>query len=153
MAQAKQQQPFGDAFKAFGDFKFPNINNDTFDINSLVTAQRKNLEALSQANQALLAGAQEVARRQAQIVQDNVQAVLHLVKEVIASGGNPEVSTQEQTKFAREFVESGLNDARELAEIASKSGNDAYKVLNERIAQFMSEIADTASSVTKKDHK
>lgn len=156
MAKAKQQNPFGqnpfgDAFKAFGDFKTPNFNTDAFDFNSFVSAQRKNLEAASAANQALLAGAQELARRQAEILQGNVQSVLHLVKEVIAAGGNPEVSAQEQSKFARDLVESGLNDARELAEIASKSGNDAYKVINERIAAFMSEIADTSN--TKKDSK
>ena len=51
-----------DIGKAFAGFTFPG-----FDVESLVAAQRRNLEALTQANQLAVEGIQAVARRQVEI--------------------------------------------------------------------------------------
>ena len=48
-----------DVGKAFAGFTFPGL-----DVESLVAAQRKNIEAFTQANQLAVEGAQAVARRQ-----------------------------------------------------------------------------------------
>lgn len=136
--------PFADAFKAFGEFRVP-----SFDFNGFFNAQRNNLEAISAANQVVTEGLQAVARRQAEIAQANTQKALQLVKDVITNGNNPEANAAKQAEFARNLIESSLSNARELAEIASKSSIQAFDVVNKRVAEGLSEIAEAAEDARK----
>lgn len=149
MAKAKAQQsansfsdafkaanPFADAFKSFGDFK-PSV-----DVNKLLSTQKRNAEAFSAASQVLTAGLQAVARRQAEILQANAKNSLQLTKDLFSSAGNPEANTAKQTEFAKETVEAGLSNTRELVELASKSSIEAFDLINKRIAESISELSD-----------
>lgn len=140
---AKTQQnanPFADAFKSLGDFK-PN-----FDFNAFLSTQKKNAEAFAAAGQVLTAGFQAVARRQAEIAQATAKNSLQLTKELFASAANPEASTAKQTEFAKEVVESGLSNTRELVELASKSSIEAFDLINKRVAESISEFSDAADA-------
>ena len=55
---------FFDHSKAFGDFRIP-----SFDAASIAETQRKNIEALTQANQLAVEGMRALARRQVEIMQ------------------------------------------------------------------------------------
>src|ERR1700687_3911296 len=55
---------FLDVTKAFGDFRLPGL-----DVEAIVATQRKNLEALTQANQLAVEGVRALAQRQAEIAQ------------------------------------------------------------------------------------
>lgn len=137
MAKAKQAaNPFADAFKSFGEFK------PTVDFNSFLSAQKRNAEAFAEAGQVLAEGFQAVARRQAEIAQAYAKNSLQLTKELFSSAGNPEANTAKQAEFAKEAVETGLSNARELVELASKSGIEAFDLINRRIAESISEAAD-----------
>lgn len=139
MAKAKQAaNPFADAFKSLGDFK------PTADFNTFFAAQKRNAEAFAAASQILAAGFQAVARRQAEIAQANAKNSLQLAKELFSSAGNPEASTAKQAEFAKEAVEASLSNTRELVELASKSGIEAFDLINKRIAESISEATDAA---------
>jgi phasin family protein len=140
---AKTQQaanPFADAFKSFADFK------PTVDFNTFFAAQKKNAEAFAAASQVLTAGFQAVARRQAEIAQANAKNSLQLTKELFANAGNPEASTAKQAEFAKEVVETGLSNTRELVELASKSSIEAFDLINKRLAESLSEITEAAEA-------
>ena len=51
MAKTESKNGFFDVAKAFGDFRLPGI-----DVDAIVAAQRKNFEALTQANQFAVEG-------------------------------------------------------------------------------------------------
>ena len=53
--------------KAFSEMKLPGL-----DVEAVVAAQRKNLEAFTQANQLAVEGAQSFARRQVEIIRQAV---------------------------------------------------------------------------------
>lgn len=140
MAKA-QTNPFLDAFKAFGESKYPSV-----DFKNLFSVQRRNVEAFTAANQVITESVQALARRQAEIFQNNTQESLQLVKEIFSSGGNPEAATAKQTEYVRNLVESGIANLRELIEMTSKSSIEAFDVVNKRVADSISELADAVES-------
>lgn len=142
MAKTKQAaNPFADTFKSFGDFK-------ALDTNAFFNTQKRNAEAFAEASQVLTAGFQAVARRQAELAQEAAKNSLQLTKDLFSSAGNPEANSAKQAEFAKETVEAGLSNARELVELASKSSIEAFDVINKRIAESVSEFSDAAEKTT-----
>lgn len=137
---SQQNNPFAEAMKFFSNFQVPALNyKDAFN------AGRKNVEALTAANQAVAEGAQAVIRRQVEIAQSNAEGALNLMKEVYASK-SPEASIAKQAEFAKKVFESSLANTRELVEMASKSGAEAAEIISKQFVSGVEEI----SKVSKK---
>src|ERR1700733_10547022 len=109
--------PFADMFK------------NTFDFNQIFSTQRRNIEALSAANQAVVEGAQAISRRQAEVIREHVEESLKASKDLLTSG-TPETNMNKQADFAKGIFESTLSNLREITEMATKSGFEAFDVLN-----------------------
>lgn len=129
---------YNEAFKIFGDFKTP-----AFDFNSLFEVQRRNIEALTAANQVVAEGAQAIARRQAEVLRTNVDEVLNASK-TMASGGAPEINVEKQATLSKALFEKSLSNAREVSEMVSKSSFEAFDLLNKRAAESFDEIGAVA---------
>ena len=80
-----------DFFKAWTDFKVP-----AFDVNTVLAAQRKNMEVFSAANQVIAESVQAISRRQAEVLRANVENVLKASKD-IWSNKAPETNTANAT--------------------------------------------------------
>lgn len=147
MAQA---QPFNEFFKAFGDFKMPtDFKMPSVDFNDLFTSQRRNIEAISSASQAMTEGAQAISRRHAEVVRSNVEQCLKASKELMTSG-SPEASAAKQADFARDMFENMLSNLREVSEMATKSCFEAFDVINRRVAESMEEVGKAATQAAPK---
>lgn len=123
-----------DVTKLMSDFKVPGV-----DMEVVVSTQRKNVEALTKANQLALEGFQAVARRQAEIVRQGFHEASSLMRDLISS------KTQEdrvavQTDAAKKVMETALVNARELAELVTKAQNEAFDVLNKRVGESIDEV-------------
>lgn len=129
---------YKEAFKIFGDFKTP-----AFDFNSLFDVQRRNIEAFTAANQVVAEGAQAVARRQAEVVRNNVDSVLSASKDAVA-GGTPEFNVEKQAALAKNIFELSLSNAREVSEMVSKYSFEAFDLLNKRATQTFEELGKVA---------
>jgi len=127
--------PFADLFK------------NSFDFNQVFSAQRRNIEAFSAANQAVVEGAQAISRRQAEVFRANVENVLKVSKEMMTSG-TPEVGVTRQADLARAIFENTLSNLREVTETVTKSGFEAFDVLNKRVAESLEEIGHTTAHHT-----
>lgn len=125
-----------DLGKAFAGFTFPG-----FDVETIVAAQRKNLEALTQANQLAVEGFQAVARRQIEIARQSVDEASQLLRDWTQPGA-PEERLAKNAELAKNTFEKGLSNARELAELATKANTEAFSVLNKRVAEGFEEIRD-----------
>jgi len=125
--------PFSDMFK------------NTFDFNQLFSTQRRNIEALSAANQAVVEGVQAISRRQAEVVRSNVEGVLKASKDILTSG-TPEGNLTKQAALAKTMFEDTLSNLREITETATKSGFEAFDVLNKRMAESLEELSAASSS-------
>ncbi|MFZ4789611.1 MAG: phasin family protein [Candidatus Competibacteraceae bacterium] len=123
-----------DITKMLGDVKIPG-----FDMDAIMAAQRKNIEALTAANQTAVQGMQAVAQRQAEILSQAMNEV-SLIAQQLSGSGNPQELTAKQTELARKGFEQALANARELAELVSKSNTDAFAIINKRVTESLQEL-------------
>lgn len=123
-----------DFTKALGDMKIPG-----FDANVIADAQRKNIEALTAANQTAVQGLQAVAQRQAEILSQTMTEVSSVAQQ-FSNSGNPQEMTAKQAELVRKAVEQALSNARELAEMVSKSNTEAFAIINKRVTESLQEL-------------
>src|SRR6476620_3198096 len=78
MADAQTPPSFFDfdVVKMMGDFRFR-----PFDVEAMMACQRRNIEALSQANQLTVEAVQAVARRQIEIARQSLEAMSALLRD------------------------------------------------------------------------
>ena len=133
-----------DISKYLGDFKVPGVDVDT-----LVTSQRKNIEALTQANKLAYDGLQAVVKRQVEIIRQTVDEVAQVTKD-IAEPGTPQDKAAKQAELAKDAFERTLSNMRELSEMVAKANNEAFELLNKRFTQNLEEIRDAFLKGVKK---
>ncbi len=139
---AKPGNPFGDfdfskmmdASKMLGDFKVSGV-----DMEQLVASQRRNIEALTAANQLAVEGMQAIARRQTEILRQMMEEASHAARDVMAAG-SPEDKAARQTELFKEAFKRGIANARELAEMVAKSQGEAFDVINKRVTDSLDEV-------------
>lgn len=143
------QHAFGEMFK---NNAFSDMFKNSVDFNQLFSTQRRNIEAVSEANQVVVESAQAISRRQAEVVRDNVESALKASKDLM-TGGNPETSIGKQADFARSFFENTLANLREMTEMLTKSSFEAFDVLNKRAAESLEEVSKASSTGTSSKKK
>ena len=114
--------PFFDFTKLMSQFRLPGV-----DFAALVDRERKNIEALAEANRIAFEGWQALVRRQAEILQETM-------KKVVTNAGQ-EDAVKKRADLAKEGFEKALANMRELAEMATKSQKEAFEVVRKRIEE------------------
>lgn len=137
----KMQQEFS---KAFGTFNMPQ-----FDMNSVVDAQRKNIEAVTAANKVAVEGMQALARRQAEIFQEIMSEANTAAQAIQKTEAGPEAAAK-QVELMKGAFEHALTNMQELAELVSKSNAEAAETINKRIGESLDEIKSLALSLKQK---
>ncbi len=134
MADAKsgstrENDPFGipnfDLGKLLEQFRWPGL-----DLERLMEEQRRNIEAVQQANQAVTDGWAQLAEKQAQVFRESLEQWQKAAQEQFA-GKMPD--TQEQSELARQGLEQALDNMREMAEITAQSQAKAMEIMRKRI--------------------
>jgi phasin family protein len=123
-----------DVTKLFADFRFPPMN-----VEAMWAAQRRNIEALSQANQLAVEGVQAMARRQFEMTRQGVEEFSAMMRDM-AQLVSPEERITKNTEYAKQMIEKGVNHTREIAMLASKTGTEAAEVLHKRASESLDEI-------------
>ena len=123
-----------DAQKAFEAFKVPTVDTDV-----VVEAQRRNVEVLTAANKILFEGVQTVAQRQAEILRAMVKEATDAAN-VITAAKTVEEKLAKQTEVAKAAYSKSFADVRELAQLGTKSGQEAVDLLNARVVEGLEQI-------------
>jgi phasin family protein len=123
-----------DFTKIFSEFKIPG-----FDMQALVATQRRNIEAVSHANQLAIEGVQAVMRRQGEILRQMVEESSSVLRDMMAAGA-PEQKIAQQTELVKGAFEKALANLRELTEMVAKSNTEAADVLTKRIGESLTEL-------------
>jgi phasin family protein len=127
-----------DVTKMMTDFRFR-----PFDVEALMASQRRNIEALSQANQLAVEGMQAVAKRQIEIARQAVEDVSTLLRD-LARPTSAEDRIAKNTEYAKQILEKSLNHGREITHLATKAGSEAADVLRKRATEGLDEFRDLA---------
>lgn len=133
MSQAKTATE--DFTKMFTGLKFPPVP----DGEALLGAHRKNLEALSAANRIALEGAQAVAKRHMEIMQQTMAEVSEQIR-ALSSTETPSAKAARQAELLKQAYEKAVANARELGDLIQRANAEAIGTLNQRFAEAMDEV-------------
>ena len=123
-----------DVTKMFADFRFR-----PFDVEAVWAAQRRNIEALSQANKLAVEGAQALAQRQLELTRQAFEGFSTLLRD-LTQPASTEDRIAKNTEYAKQMLEKGISHGREVAALAAKTGTDAAEVLHRRASEGLDEI-------------
>jgi phasin family protein len=124
-----------DFAKLFGDVKVPPMP----DMEAVLNAHKRNLEALSEANRVALEGAQAVARRHMEIMQSTMSNLTSTLKE-LSVNESPSTRAAKQTDLLKQAYENAVSNTRELGDLIQKSNSEAMSKLNDRFSEAMTEM-------------
>jgi hypothetical protein len=130
-----------DFTKAFAGFAVPG-----FDAESVLASQRKNVEALTQANQLAAEGLQAVAKRQVEIAKRGDRRGHDAVARHHPADRSRRPHRQERRSCSSRPSRRASLNARELTLTLAKAQTEAFDVITKRVAEGFEEIRDTAKS-------
>jgi phasin family protein len=128
-----------DVTKMFADFRV-----HPFDVEAVWAAQRRNIEALSQANQAAIAGVQALAKHQIELTRATFEGFSTLMRD-LAQPASTEDRVAKNTEYVKQVLENGVKHSGEIATIAAKAGSEAAEILHKRTNEGLDEIRAFAS--------
>lgn len=128
--------------KLFDQAKMPG-----FDMEAMVSAHQKNVSALVEANKAVMAGYQELYKRQVSLVEES----LAKAKDQILEMQSQPMSSDQLTKNL-ESVKSAFDristDIRELAELAQQANAQAFEIVKGRFEEAVGEFRKAAEKIS-----
>jgi phasin family protein len=133
-----------DFAKMFSELKLPPVP----DTEALLSAHRRNIEALSAANRTALEGAQAVAKRHMEIMQQTIAEMGETMRSIAASD-TPQARATQQAELLKRAYERAVANTKELSDLIQRSNAEALGLLNKRFAEAMDELKsliDKASS-------
>ena len=121
---------FGDLGKMMQQFKLPGI-----DIAAIVESQKKDMEALAEANRQAYEGIQALAKRRNEILMESLAQWQEAMKD--ATGKDALAKNAER---ARKGVEKAMANMRELTQMEAESRSKAWKVVQDRFQENLANM-------------
>ncbi len=125
--------PFIDMLRKFGD----NLQVPKLDLEQMLEAHRKNIEALTQSTSAVAEGAQAMAQKQREVVEAGLREASTLAQELNEHGDE---NLARQTEFAKKAFDIAVRGAQDTAQLTRMSTGDAVKILQDRMREGLEEI-------------
>lgn len=134
------KNPFSDFF-ARNEFSniFDNCQSSPFDLKALLETQRKNLQAIAQAQSITLENIQAVARRQAEIMAQVAEDNSAMARELL-SEGTPEEKIAKNADLFKSVYERSIKNLQDISEMIGRSHEESSEIINKRVSATMSEI-------------
>lgn len=124
-----------DFSKLFSGMKLPSFG----EMEPVLHAYRRNLEALIAANQVAFQGAEAYAKRHMEIVQQGL-AELTQSMQAMATSGSPPARIGKQAELLKEAHERTVAQMKELGQLIQRANEEAVSLLNARFAEAMDDI-------------
>ena len=134
MADARPNPFDFDVTKIFADFRFR-----PFDVEAAWAAQRRNIEALSQANQLAVESMQTLAKRQIELTRETFEGFSALWRD-LAQPASTEDRIAKNTEYMKQMLEKGVKHGGEIATITVKAGTKATEILHKRANESLDEM-------------
>ena len=124
--------------KMFSDMKVPGMAGMP-DMDAFLAAHRRNMEVLTAANRVALEGAQAVARRHMEIMQQTMAEMTETMRDM-SSPDSPQAKAAKQTELMKTRYERAVAHMKELADLIQRANGEALGMLNQRFAEAMDEV-------------
>lgn len=129
-AEAKALPALGDLGKMLGRFKLPGI-----DVAAIVASQRKDMEALAEANRQAYEGIRALAERRNEMLKE----AFTNWRDAMKGASGTELLTK-QAELARQGVQDAIANVRELAQMEAKSRKKAWKLVQDRFEENLANL-------------
>src|SRR5215213_4309313 len=126
---------FSDFTKFFADMKLPAVT----DMDAFVSASRRNIEALTAANRVALEGAQAVARRHMEIMQQSMSEMTEAMRS-LTTAESPQARAAKQADLLKQAYERSVSNMKEIGDLIQSSHEEAMTLLNKRFTEAMDEV-------------
>jgi phasin family protein len=113
------------------------------EVETMFASQRKNVEAMMQANRLALDGVQAVCRRQLDFIQEAVEGLTTLVGDLAPPPGPLNEKFAKHAEYSKQAFERNLANARELTQLVTKATSDAMNIINQRLCEGLGEVRRT----------
>jgi phasin family protein len=133
-------EKFSELFKSadmtrfFDGAKMPGM-----DMEAMMAAQQKNMEALVAANQAAAAGYQDLFKKQVSIFEETMATAQAQMAEMKMDQMSPE-GAQKQADLMKTAFEKAVANMTELAEAARKANTEAMEIIQARVHASLEEL-------------
>jgi len=139
-AKAPEGVEFPDFTKLFSEMKLPAMP----DMEAFLAANRRNMEAFSAANKVAVEGAQAVARRHMEIMQQGMTELTEAMK-AFATMEAPQERAARQAEMLKQAYERAVAHMSEMRDLIQHSNAEALALLNKRFAEAMDEVKTLAA--------
>ncbi len=126
---------FSDFTRLFATLKMPNMP----DMEAFVAASRRNMETIAAANRVALEGAQAVAKRHMEIMQQGMAEMTEAMRSM-ALPEDPQAKAAKQAELLKQAYEHAVANMKELGDLIQRSNAEAISLLNHRFAEAMEEV-------------
>ena len=135
---------------AFGPTSMPDLGDFTRlfatmkmsampDMEAFVAANRRNMETITAANRVALEGAQAVARRHMEIMQQGMTEMTEAMRSM-ALPDAPQEKAAKQAELLKQAYEHAVANMKELGDLIQRSNAEAMALLNHRFVEAMEEV-------------
>ncbi|HET8997081.1 MAG TPA: phasin family protein [Acetobacteraceae bacterium] len=134
-AKASEGAEYPDFTKLFADMKMPAMP----DMEAFLAASRRNMEAFTAANKVAVEGAQAIARRHMEIMQQSMTELTEAMK-ALATMEGPQEKAARQAEMLKQAYQRAVAHMNEMRDLIQHSNAEALALLNKRFAEAMDEV-------------
>lgn len=127
-----------------GDFDFTRFLSElklpvSFDMQAFAEASRRNIEAITAANKVAMEGAQAVARRQMEIMQQAMSEMTDAMR-AFSTTEAPQERAARQAELLKTTYQRAVANIQELSGMIQRANTEALALLNRRFTEAMEEL-------------
>jgi phasin family protein len=135
MAELPKMPDFSEFTRMFANLKMPAPPN----MDAFVAASRRNMETIAAANRVAMEGAQAVAKRHMEIMQQGMTEMTEAMRSM-ALPEDPQAKAAKQADMLKNAYEHAVANMKELGDLIQRSNGEAITLLNARFAEAMEEV-------------
>ena len=140
-----QNNPFTqDYTKIFRDFKVP-----SYDMESLMTAYRKNLDIVNSTQQVIAEATKNLMQIQTQYVKQLFENLSQQSKETLTSSDSVEEKTSYHARSVKDTIDHALAHTKEVNQVLAQANSKVVDTVQKRLKESVDECATIVNKVQK----
>ena len=132
MTKPQSGDPFSQFAAMFQQYQLPGV-----DVSAILEARRKDVEALTEANQAAFGGMQAIQCKQLEILRHALNDFQSIAQQLASSPTKPPVNP---TDAVQKALHAALADMQDIAQKTQRTQTEAYAIVSKRMEEAVQEL-------------
>jgi len=132
MNKPQSGDPFSQFAAMFQQYQLPGV-----DVSAILEARRKDVEALTEANQAAFGGMQAIQDKQLEILRRALDDFQSIAQQLASSPTKPPVNP---TDAVQKALHAALADMQDIAQKTQRTQTEAYAIVSKRMEEAVQEL-------------